>query len=193
MKRRILKLLMLKIFWSWPRRDLVNCLLRYQHYMVTRILISMSGTPAAAVYDTLLSCVALVIDYFSYIEVPHFLDEIKMSQLSEKQMEDFFGKLTERTLGKNLRIGDMARRITNCAFTHLFGHIITKEQDAVGVSFRRCRPSAEEICPRWMRLRMIKVSFGCYLTFVMNSCSQPMIFGNVSQHLEKGKRLKKSV
>ena len=31
---------------------------------------------------------------------------------------------------------------------------------------------------------MIKVSFGCYLTFVMNSCSQSMIFGNVSQHLE---------
>ena len=27
-------------------------------------------------------------------------------------------------------------------------------------------------CVRWMRLRMIKVSFGCYLTFVMNSCSQ---------------------
>ena len=42
-----------------------------------------------------------------------------------------------------------------------------------------------------MRLRMIKVSFGCYLTFVMNSCLQSMIFGNVSQHLEKGKRFQK--
>ena len=89
---------------------------------------SMSGTPTAAVYDTMLSVVAFVIDYFNYIEVPHFLDEIKMSQLSEKLMEDFFGKLTERTLGKNLRIGDMARRITNCAFTHLLGHIVTKNK-----------------------------------------------------------------
>ena len=132
---------------------------------------SMSGTPAATVYDTMLSDVAFVIDYFNYIEVPHFLVDRKRSQLSEKLMEDFFGKLTERTLGKNLRIGDMARRITDCAFTHLLGHIVTKEQDAVGVSFRRSRPAAEETCTRWMRLRMIKVSFGCYLTFVMISCS----------------------
>ena len=109
---------------------------------------SMSGTPTAAVYDTMLSVVAFVIDYFNYIEVPQFLDDIKMSQLSEKLMEDFFGKLTERTLGKSLRIGDMARRITNCAFTHLLGHIVTKEQDAVGVSFRRSRPAAEETCTR---------------------------------------------
>ena len=57
-----------------------------------------------------------------------------MSQLSEKLMEDFFGKLKERTLGKNLRIGDMARRITNCAFTHLLGHIVTEKQDAVAES-----------------------------------------------------------
>ena len=114
-----------------------------------------------------------------------------MSQLSEMLMEDFYGKLTERTLGKNLRTGDMARRITNCASTHLLGHIVTKEQDAVGVSFRRSRPAAEETCTLWMRLRMIKVSFGCYLTFVINSCSQSMIFGNVSQRLEKGKRFQK--
>ena len=86
----------------------------------------MSGTPAAAIYDTMLSGVAFVNDYFNYIEVPHFLDEIKVSQLSEKLMEDFFGKLTERTRGKKLRIGDMARRITNCAFSHLLGHIVTK-------------------------------------------------------------------
>ena len=98
---------------------------------------SMIGTPAAAVYHTMLSGVAFVIDYFNYIEVPHFLDEVKVSQLSEKLMEDFFGKLTERTLGKNLRIGNMARRITNCAFTHLLLHIVTKEQDAVRVSIRR--------------------------------------------------------
>ena len=38
---------------------------------------------------------------------------------------------------------------------------------------------------------MIKVSFESYLTFVMNSCSESMIFGNVSQHLEKGKRFSK--
>ena len=49
MKRRISKLLMLKTFWSWPWRDLLNWLVRYQYYMVTCILISMSGTPAAAV------------------------------------------------------------------------------------------------------------------------------------------------
>ena len=130
---------------------------------------SMSGTPAAAVYDTMLSVVAFVINYFNYIEVTHFLNEIKMSQLSEKLMEDFIGKLTERTLGKNLRIGDMARRITSCAFTHLLGHFVTKEQDVVGVSFRQSRPAAGETCTRWMRLRMIKVSFGCYLTFSSSS------------------------
>ena len=82
----------------------------------------MSGTPPPAVYDTMLSGVAFVIDYFNYIGV----DEIKVSQLSEKLMEDFFGKLTERTLGRELRIGDMARRITNCVFAHLLGHIVTK-------------------------------------------------------------------
>ena len=82
----------------------------------------MSGTPPAAVYDTMLSGVALVIDYFNYIG----MEEVKVSQLSEKLMEGFFGKLTERTLGKKLRIGDMARRITNCTFAHLFGHIVTK-------------------------------------------------------------------
>ena len=38
---------------------------------------------------------------------------------------------------------------------------------------------------------MSKVSFGCYLTFVINSYSQSMIFGNVSQHLEKGKQFQK--
>ena len=85
----------------------------------------------------MLSGVAFVNDYFNYIEVPHFLDKTIMRQFSETLMEDFFGKLTERTLGKNLRIGDMARRMTNCAFTLLLGHIVTKEQDAVGVSFRR--------------------------------------------------------
>ena len=97
---------------------------------------SIRGTPAAAVYDTMLSGVVFVIDYFNYIEVPHFLDEIKISQLSEKLMEDFSGKRTG--------IGDMARRITNCAFTYLLGHIVTKEQDAVGVSFRLSRPAAGE-------------------------------------------------
>ena len=61
-------------------------------------------------------------------------------------MEDFSAKRTETTLGKNLRTGDKARRITNCAFTYLLGHIVTKEQDAVGVSFRLSRPAAEERC-----------------------------------------------
>ena len=51
----------------------------------------------------------------------------------------------------------------------------------------------KHICARWMRLRIIQVSFGCYLTFVMNSCSQSIIFGNVSQHLEKGKAISKNL
>ena len=67
-----------------------------------------------------------------------------MTQLSEELILDFFRKLTERTFGKNLRIGDMARRTTNCVFTCLLGHIVTKEQDAVGVSFKRSSPAAEE-------------------------------------------------
>ena len=71
---------------------------------------SMSGAPPVGVYDTMLSVVAFVIDYFNYIEVPHFLDEIKMSQLSEKLMEDFFGNLQKEHLAKSLRIGDMTRR-----------------------------------------------------------------------------------
>ena len=83
-------------------------------------------TRAAAVYDTMFSGVVFVIDYFSYIELPHFLYEIKISQLFEKLMENFPGKRTETTLSKNLRTGDMARRITNCAFIDLFGHIVTK-------------------------------------------------------------------
>ena len=37
------------------------------------------------------------------------------------------------------------------------------------------------------------ISFGRYLTFVMNSCSQSMIFGNVSQHLKKKKRFSKTL
>ena len=56
----------------------------------------MSGTPAAAVCDALLSGVALVVDYFSYIEVPQFLNEIKMRQLSDNLIEGFFEKLTEK-------------------------------------------------------------------------------------------------
>ena len=31
----------------------------------------------------------------------------------------------------------------------------------------------------------------CYLTFVMNSCSQSMIFGTLSQRLEKRKQFQK--
>ena len=78
---------------------------------------SMSGKTAAAVYDTLLSGVEFVIDIFNYIELHHFLDEIKMIHLSDNLIEGFFSNLTERTLGKNLRTGDMARRINNyCAF-----------------------------------------------------------------------------
>ena len=85
---------------------------------------SISGTPAAAAYDTMLSVVAFVIDYLNYIEVSHFLDEIKMSQLSEKLMEDFFGKLTERTLGKNLRIGDIYGKKNNqlCIYPLAWAH-----------------------------------------------------------------------
>ena len=140
MKRRISKLLMLKIVWRLSQLiSKISTL--HGNMQLDTTAGSISGTPAtAAVYDTILSGVAFVIDYFNYTEVPHFLDQIKMSQLSETLMEDFFGKLTERTLSKNLRIGDMARRITNCAFTHLLRHIVRKEQDAVRVSFRRSRP-----------------------------------------------------
>ena len=68
---------------------------------------------------------------FNYTEVSHLLNEIKKkSQLSDKLIEGFFGKLRER-LGKNLRTGDIAIRITNCTFTSLLSHIVTKEQDAV--------------------------------------------------------------
>ena len=58
---------------------------------------SMSGTPAAAVYNTLLSSAIFVIDYFNYVEVPHFLDEIKMSQLSDKLMAGLQKELLVKT------------------------------------------------------------------------------------------------
>ena len=66
--------------------------------------------------------------------------------------------LEKARLGKNLRTGDISRRITNCTFTWLLSHIVTKEQDAVGVSFRRSTPAGKETCTLWMRLKMIKVS-----------------------------------
>ena len=105
---------------------------------------SMSGTTAAAVYETLLNGLVFVIDYFNYIEKPELLDKIIMSQLCAKLIVGFFGKLTERTQGKNLRMGDMTRRITNCAFMYMLGHIATKDQDAGGVSFKRSRSLTAE-------------------------------------------------
>ena len=50
---------------------------------------SMSGTTAAAVYETLLNGLVFVIDYFSYIEKPELLDKIIMSQLCDKLIEGF--------------------------------------------------------------------------------------------------------
>ena len=38
----------------------------------------------------------------------------------------------------------MARRITNCAFTDMLGHIATEDQDAGGVSFKRSRSGTAE-------------------------------------------------
>ena len=105
---------------------------------------SMSGTTAVAVYETLLNGLVFVIHYFNYIEKPELLDKIIMSQLSDKLIEGFFGKLTERTQGKNLRMRDTARRITNCGFTYMLGHIATKDQDAGGVSFKRSRSGTAE-------------------------------------------------
>ena len=45
--------------------------------------------------------------------------------------------LHKRTLCKNPRTGDIARSL---------GHIVTKEQDAGGVSFGMSRPAAKETC-----------------------------------------------
>ena len=134
---------------------------------------SMIGTTAAAVYETLLDGLVFIIDYFNYIEKPELLDNIVMSQLCDKLIEDFFGKLTERTQGKNLRIGDMARRITNCAFTYMLGHIVTKDQDAVGVSFSALALELQRpTCTHSTRSKTIRAFFGCFLTSDMRSFSQ---------------------
>ena len=44
--------------------------------------------------------VAFAIDYFSYTEVPHFLDEIKNSQFSEKLTKSFLENLQKERLVK---------------------------------------------------------------------------------------------
>ena len=80
----------------------------------------MSRTTATAVYETLLDCLVFVIDYFSYIEKAELLVKIKISQLCDKLIEGFFGKRTEKTLGRNLQVGDM----TDCAFKCMLCHIV---------------------------------------------------------------------
>ena len=71
----------------------------------------MSGVTAACLYDTLLSGVQFVIDYFTFIGRGELLEKISMGQLSDKLVEGFFGVMTSKNQGNNLGIGDMARRL----------------------------------------------------------------------------------
>ena len=45
--------------------------------------------------------------------------------------------------GKTLRIGEIEKRITYCAFTYMLGHIITKEQEP-----EECPLNSVELEPR---------------------------------------------
>ena len=136
----------------------------------------MSGTTAAAAYDTLLSGLIFVIDYFTYIGKPELQECIRMGQMSAKLVEGYFGKLTERTQEKHPRIGDMARRPSNCAFTHMLGHITTKGQKSILVSVLKVRglQQKKHSCTPLIKLKTIKESFVSYLAFDMKSCSLSM-------------------
>ena len=102
----------------------------------------MSGVTAACVYDTLLNEVQFVIDYFTFIGREELLEKISMGQLSDKLVEGFFGVMTSRNQGNNLGIGDMARRLSNCAFKFLRSYVST--QGNFGVSLSNPRPAPEE-------------------------------------------------
>ena len=103
---------------------------------------SMSDVTAGCVYHTLLSGVQFVIDYFKYIGQEELLNRISMGQLADKLVEGFFGIVTQRNQGNNLRIADMARRFSNCAFTYLGSYVATG--DKCGVSVDTLRPAADE-------------------------------------------------
>ena len=83
----------------------------------------------------------------------------------------------------------------NCAFTYLFGHIVTKEKQPRGVSFRCCRIAAEETnMYTWTRLKITNVSFGSCLTSAIKNCLQLMIFGGTVQHcMKEGKEISKTL
>ena len=71
----------------------------------------------------------------------------------------------------------------NCTFTYLFGHIVTKKQDAGAVSFRCSKTAAgETYMYTWTRLKTTKVSFGSCLTSAIKNCSQLIIFGGTVKH-----------
>ena len=62
--------------------------------------------------------------------------------ISDKLVEGFFGVMTSRNQGNNLGIGDMARRLSNCAFKFLRCYVST--QGNCGVSLSNPRPAPEE-------------------------------------------------
>ena len=102
----------------------------------------MSGVTTACVCDTLLSGVQFVIDYFTYIGKGELLSKISMGQLSDKLIEGFFGVLTQRNECNNLRFGDMARQLSNCAFSYLRNYVSTDHK--CGVSLSNFKPGADE-------------------------------------------------
>ena len=69
----------------------------------------------------------------------------------------------------------MARIVTNCAFTYMLGHIVTKEQGAGGVSFR-CSGNAAEVTYRY-RLDKIEDDQGI-LWILFDICHQELLTVN---------------
>ena len=65
-------------------------------------------------------------------------------------------------------------------------------EDSLDTSIRRSRPAAEETY-MYMVDENLNDQGILWILFdiVMNNCSQSMIFGNVSQQLEKGKQFQK--
>ena len=75
----------------------------------------MNGFTVPGVYETLLNGKQFIIDFFTYTEKQELLGKISIRQFSDKLVYRFFGVLTQRNQGNNLRIVDMTGRLSNCA------------------------------------------------------------------------------
>ena len=101
-----------------------------------------NGVTAACVYDTLLNRKQFIIDFFYLHWEAGVIGKISMGQFSDKLVDGFFGVLTQRNQGNNLRIEDMTRRLSNCAFLCVQSCVSIDNER--GVSLSNSLPGADE-------------------------------------------------